>query len=156
MLIREIEEKDNKEVEALIRTCLVEFGANKPGCAWSDPNLGYFYQVYQNEKSKYWVVEKDNKIIAGCGIGPLENTQNICELQKMYALKEARGIGIAQELLKISLDFAKKYYEKCYLETFNNMVAANKFYQKNGFVQLDKPIIETEHYACDVWYVKSL
>jgi len=156
MLIREIEEKDNKEVETLIRTCLVEFGANKPGCAWSDPNLGCFYQVYQNKKSKYWVVEKDNKIIAGCGIGPLENAQNICELQKMYALKEARGTGIAQELLKISLDFAKKYYEKCYLETFNNMVAANKFYQKNGFVQLDKPIIETEHYECDVWYVKSL
>ncbi|MVX64880.1 GNAT family N-acetyltransferase [Clostridium chromiireducens] len=156
MLIREIEEKDNKEVETLIRTCLIEFGANKPGCAWSDPNLGCFYQVYQDQKSKYWVVEKDNKIIGGCGIGPLENTKNICELQKMYALKEARGTGIAQELLKISLDFAKKYYDKCYLETFNNMVAANKFYQKNGFVQLDKPILETEHYACDVWYVKSL
>ncbi|OPJ62655.1 GNAT family N-acetyltransferase [Clostridium chromiireducens] len=156
MLIREIEEKDNKEVETLIRTCLIEFGANKPGCAWSDPNLGCFYQVYQDQKSKYWVVEKDNKIIGGCGIGPLENTKNICELQKMYALKEARGTGIAKELLKISLDFAKKYYDKCYLETFNNMVAANKFYQKNGFVQLDKPILETEHYACDVWYVKSL
>ncbi|MFW2487553.1 GNAT family N-acetyltransferase [Clostridium chromiireducens] len=156
MLIREIEEKDNKEVETLIRTCLIEFGANKPGCAWSDPNLGCFYQVYQDQKSKYWVVEKDNKIIGGCGIGPLENTKNICELQKMYALKEARGTGIAKELLKISLDFAKKYYDKCYLETFNNMVAANKFYQKNGFVQLDKPILETEHYACDVWYIKSL
>lgn len=52
MLIREIEEKDNEQVESLIRTCLIEFGANKPGCAWTDPNLGCFYQVYQNEKSK--------------------------------------------------------------------------------------------------------
>ena len=33
MLIREIQEKDNKAVENLIRTCLIEFGANKPGCA---------------------------------------------------------------------------------------------------------------------------
>ena len=33
MLIREIDEKDNKEVELLIRTCLIEFGADKPGCS---------------------------------------------------------------------------------------------------------------------------
>lgn len=156
MLIREIEEKDNKEVELLIRTCLIEFGANKPGCAWSDPNLGCFFQLYQGDKSKYWVVEDNKKIVAGCGIGPLTGVENVCELQKMYSLSEARGRGIANELLKISLDFAKKYYEECYLETFSNMVAANKFYKKHGFIQLDKPLIETEHYACDVWYIKRL
>ena len=156
MLIREIEEKDNEQVESLIRTCLIEFGANKPGCAWEDPNLGCFYQVYQNEKSKYWVVEENNKIVAGCGIGPLTNTENICELQKMYSLKGVRGTGIANELLKISLEFAKKHYKKCYLETFGNMIAANKFYKKNKFIQLEKPLVETEHYACDVWYIKTL
>ena len=36
------------------------------------------------------------------------------------------------------------------------MVAANKFYKKSGFKKLDKPLIETEHYACDVWYIKNL
>ncbi|MBU5592289.1 GNAT family N-acetyltransferase [Clostridium sp. MSJ-4] len=156
MIIREIEEKDNEQVELLIRTCLIEFGADKPGCAWSDPNLGCFYQVYQNEKSKYWVVEENNKIVAGCGIGPLDNKEDICELQKMYSLKEVRGTGIANELMKISLEFAKKHYKKCYLETFSNMVAANKFYKKYGFIQLEKPLIETEHYACDAWYIKEL
>lgn len=156
MIIREIEEKDNEQVESLIRTCLIEFGANKPGCAWSDPNLGCFYEVYKNEKSKYWVVEENGEIVAGCGIGPVDGVENVCELQKMYSLKEARGSGVASELLKISLEFAKKYYKQCYLETFSNMVAANKFYKKNGFIQLDKPLVETEHYACDVWYIKSL
>ena len=156
MLIREIQEKDNEQVESLIRTCLIEFGANKPGCAWEDPDLGRFYQVYQNKKSKYWVVEEKNKIVAGCGIGPLNHTEGICELQKMYSLKEIRGRGSADELLKLALDFAKKNNKKCYLETFANMVAANKFYKKNEFVQLEKPIVETEHYACDVWYLKNL
>jgi putative acetyltransferase len=156
MLIREIQEKDNEQVESLIRTCLIEFGANKSGTAWEDADLGRFYQVYQNEKSKYWVVEHNGKIVAGCGIGPLTNSEDTCELQKMYALKEARGTGIANELLKISLEFAKKHYKKCYLETFSNMVAANKFYKKNNFIQLEKPIGETEHYACDVWYIKIL
>lgn len=74
----------------------------------------------------------------------------------MYSLKEVMGRGIADELLKLALDFAKKQYKKCYLETFANMVAANKFYNKNGFVQLEKPIVDTEHYACDVWYLKNL
>lgn len=74
----------------------------------------------------------------------------------MYALKQARGTGIASDLLEISLEFAKKYYKECYLETFENMVAANKFYKKKGFMQLEKSLIETEHYACDVWYLKRL
>ncbi|NKF06094.1 GNAT family N-acetyltransferase [Clostridium gasigenes] len=156
MIIREIQQKDNKEVELLIRTCLIEFGGDKPGCAWTDPNLGQFYELYQNKGSKYFVVEENNKIIAGCGIGPLENLENICELQKMYSLKEVRGRGIANELMEISLEFAKKHYSKCYLETFSNMIRANKFYKKNGFIKLEKPLIETEHFACDVWYIKTL
>lgn len=155
-MIREIEEKDNKQVEELIRTCLIEFGADKPGCAWSDPHLGCFFQIYQKDKSKYWVVEKNNKIIAGCGIGPLSRVHNVCELQKMYCLKEFRGSGIANKLLKLALEFAKEHYKECYLETFSNMSAANKFYKKHGFKQLDKPLIETEHYACDVWYKCTL
>lgn len=156
MVIREIKQKDNKEVETLIRTCLIEFGADKPGCAWSDPNLGCFYELYQKEGSKYFVAVEDNKIVASCGIGPLDNVENTCELQKMYSTKEVRGSGVASKLLEISLDFAKKHYSKCYLETFSNMVAANQFYKKNGFIQLDKPLIETEHYACDVWYLKEI
>ena len=156
MIIREIEKRDNKEVEKLIRTCLIEYGANKPGCAWTDPNLGNFFELYQEEKSKYWVVEKDNKIVAGCGIGPLTGAFGVCELQKMYAYKEVRGSGIASTLLELCLNFAKNYYDKCYLETFENMERANSFYMKNGFIKLDKPLIDTEHYACDKWYIKNL
>ncbi|MEK5057489.1 GNAT family N-acetyltransferase [Paenibacillus sp. FSL H7-0326] len=156
MLLREIEERDNKQVEDLIRTCLIEFGANKPGTAWTDPNLGDFYHLYNHEGSKYWVVEKDSKIIAGCGIGPISGYPHICELQKMYAFKEARGTGAASQLLEAALDYARLYYNECYLETFNNMVAANKFYQKNGFVALTKPLMDTEHFACDAWYIRSL
>jgi putative acetyltransferase len=36
------------------------------------------------------------------------------------------------------------------------MIAANKFYKKSGFIELDKPLVETDHYACDVWYLKEL
>ena len=32
----------------------------------------------------------------------------------------------------------------------------NKFYQKYEFQLLDKPYIETEHFGCDVWYIKDV
>ncbi|WMT43131.1 GNAT family N-acetyltransferase [Paenibacillus sp. D2_2] len=156
MLIREIEKKDNKQVESLIRTCLIEFGANKPGTAWADPNLSDFYHLYRADGSKYWVVEEEGKIIAGCGIGPVNGFSHICELQKMYALQEARGTGAASQLLEIALDYAKDHYKQCYLETLSNMIAANKFYTKKGFKSLDKPLNATDHFACDAWYIIDL
>lgn len=156
MMIRLIQKRDNVKVEELIRTCLLEFGGNKPGCAWEDPDLGQFYEVYQPENKQYLVVEEDGRIIGGCGIGPVEGIEGVCELQKMYCLQEIRGSGVAQQLLDLSLEFARKYYQKCYLETFSNMIAANRFYLKNGFVLLDEPLIKGPHFACDKWYIKDL
>jgi len=153
--IREIEAKDNKIVENIIRTCLIEFGANHEGTAWADPDLGRFSEIYNKEGYKYWVVEnEDGVVVGGTGIGKL--TEDVCELQKMYCLPETRGTGISHSLMEIALEYAKKYYKKCYIETLSNMIAANKFYKKYGFISLDKPLIQTEHNACDVWYVKEL
>ena len=155
--IREIEEKDNKAVENVIRTCLIEFGANHEGTAWADPDLGNFSGIYNKEGHKYWVIEdNEGSIVGGAGVGKLAGTEDVCELQKMYCLPEARGTGIAHELMKIALEYAKKYYKRCYIETLSNMIAANKFYKKHGFNKLDKPLVETEHNACDVWYIKEL
>lgn len=155
--IRRIEKKDNKAVENLIRSCLVEFGANHKGTAWEDKNLARFSEVYNEEKSAYWVaVDNSEKIIGGAGIGKLLGVDDICELQKMYCFKEARGKGIAQSLLITALDFARGYYKECYLETLSNMKAAQKFYEKNGFKKIASPVGNTGHYACDVLYIKKL
>ena len=155
--IREIEAKDNKEVENIIRTCLVEFGANHEGTAWADPNLGRFSEIYNSEGNKYWVAEDEKgKVVAGVGIGKLDGIDDVCELQKMYCLKETRGTGVAHKLMKIALDYAKRYYSRCYIETLSNMVAAQKFYEKYGFEKLDEPLVKTGHFACDVRYIKNL
>lgn len=155
--IREIEKRDNKVVENIIRTCLIEFGANHEGTAWADPDLGKFSEIYNKEGHKYWVIEDEKgEIVGGVGIGKLLGTKDTCELQKMYCLRETRGTGIANKLMEIALDYAKKYYKKCYIETLDNMIAANKFYKKYGFIKLNKPLVQTEHNACDVWYIKEL
>ena len=156
-IIRLIEQKDNKKIEKVIRSCLIEFGANHEGTAWTDDNLGRFSEIYNTEGNKYWVIEDEKgNIVGGVGIGFLEDTEGVCELQKMYCLPEVRGTGISHELMKIALNYAKKYYKKCYLETLDNMIAAQKFYEKFGFKRIDEPLIQTEHFACDVRYIKEL
>ena len=155
--IREIGEKDNKIIENIIRTCLIEFGANHDGTAWTDPNLGRFSEIYNTEVNKYWVaIDENDKLIGGVGIGKLEGIDDVCELQKMYCLPEARGTGVAHKLIRIALDYAKKYYSRCYLETLENMIAAQKFYEKYGFTRIYKSLVKTEHFACDVRYIKEL
>ena len=157
MLIRPIHMKDNGSIEEIIRNCLIEFGGNRAGLAWEDDSLHDLYHYYNNEKNRaYWIVEVEGQVLGGCGIAPFADQDSICELQKMYLSKSIRGSGIASELLQVSLDFAKLHYDKCYLETLQNMHAANQFYAKHGFELLDTPLAGSEHFACDAWYIKNL
>lgn len=155
--IRKIEFKDNKHIEAVIRACLIEFGANHEGTAWADPDLGRFSEIFNSPGNEYWVAEDaDGRIVGGVGIGFLEGESDICELKKMYCLPEARGTGIAHSLMKRALEYAKNYYKKCYLETLPNMIAAQRFYEKYGFVRVYGTVGKTEHFACDVRYIRDL
>ena len=110
MKIRLIKEKDNLEVEKLIRDCLIEFGGNKPGCAWEDKDLGQFYQVYQPKNKQYLVVIKDNHVVGGCGIGPLDGIEGICELQKICDIKDKMVLVIGSgDTAVLALRYLQEY-----------------------------------------------
>ena len=155
--IRLIEPRDNGEIEKIIRGCLIEYGGDREGTAWADPMLGRFSEVYSAGGSRYWVAEDGTgRIAGGCGIGPADEDGGLCELQKMYLLPEARGTGLAQELMETALGWAAERYERCFLETLDSMTAAQRFYEKNGFVRIHEPPVKTEHFACEVRYIKKL
>lgn len=155
--IREIEARDNASVEQIIRYCLKEFGGDHEGTAWEDPDLGRFAELYSADKSHYWVaVDENDTVLGGGGIGPLQGVDGVCELQKMYCMPKARGCGIAQKIMDLAMEYAAQYYERCYLETFGNMVAAQHFYEKNGFTRFDGTLGNTGHCACDVKYIREL
>lgn len=155
--VREIRAGDNRAVEAVIRSCLAEFGADREGTAWSDPDLGRFSEIYSKDGRRYWVAEDSGgRIIGGVGIGELCGANGVCELQKMYCIPKARGTGAARALLDTALKYAARYYKKCYLETLDNMSAAQRFYEKNGFVRCERALADTGHFACDVRYIKDL
>ncbi|WP_121338536.1 GNAT family N-acetyltransferase [Flavobacterium sp. 123] len=156
--IRKIEKKDNQSVAQLIRSVFDELNIPKVGTAYEDPYLDLMFEEYNKPKSVYYVVEKEARIIGCAGIAPLENeAETICELQKMYFLPEARGLGIGSEMMAICLQAAKDFgFEKCYLETMPFMHAAQKLYKKSGFEYICSPMGSTGHTSCPVWMIKEL
>ncbi|MED5016535.1 GNAT family N-acetyltransferase [Paenibacillus chibensis] len=158
MYIRTIQTEDNSAIEAIIRQCLIAFGGNREGLAWEDESLSHLYDYYNQEGRAYWIAfDANGKMLGGCGIAQFGSPmEGICELQKMYLIEEARGTGIARELLQTALQFAQQYYRACYLETLQNMHAANHFYKKHGFRSLKSPLTGSEHFACDAWYIRDL
>jgi putative acetyltransferase len=156
---RAIQQKDNKAIATVIREVLVEMGVPKVGTAYEDKSLDSMYETYDHSRMKYYVVEEEGKIIGGAGIAPLEGevVNDICELQKMYFLSQARGKGVGYKMINRCLDFAKEQgYAKCYLETMPYMESAKKLYQKVGFIPLKEPIGDTGHYSCQAWMIKEL
>jgi len=157
-IIREIEQKDNPQLALVVRDVILEMGAPTVGTAYEDKATDQLYETYQKEKAIYFVLEYQNKVVGGAGIAQLDNFDgNVCELQKMYFLPEARGKGLGSKMISICLEKAKEFgFESCYLETLPYMKDAVKLYKKNGFKNLEKPMGNTCHYSCDVWMIKDL
>jgi putative acetyltransferase len=158
MLLREIKKEDNPQIATVIREVFIIENYPKTGTAFADVQLDFMFEAYQNTKSIYFVIEENNKIIGGAGINQLDHSdENICELQKMYFLPEARGRGIGLQLIQKCLAKAKEFgYEKCYLETLPVMLNAQNLYNKVGFEYLSEPLGGTGHTSCPVWMIKQL
>ncbi|WP_127559108.1 GNAT family N-acetyltransferase [Saccharospirillum alexandrii] len=151
-----IQPADNAAMAIVIRQGLTEFGANRPGFAWQDPELDDLSRAYISDTTAYWVIRSREGVVGGCGIGRLHGVAHCCELQKMYVLAEHRGARLGARLMEVALDFAARHYQWCYLETLNGMAQAAALYRQSGFIRLPQPIGQTGHNACDHWYIKEL
>jgi putative acetyltransferase len=158
IIIREIQKRDNEQIAQVIRQVLIELNVPKVGTAYADTQLDFMFEAYNNPKSAYFVIENNDKIIGGVGVSQLENEEeSICELQKMYFLPEARGLGLGTQMMEKCLQSAKDFgYQKCYLETMPYMEDAQKLYKKVGFDYLCEPLGNTGHTSCPVWMLKQL
>jgi putative acetyltransferase len=158
IVIREIQRQDNEQIGAVIRQVFISDDYPKTGTAFADSQLDFMFEAYDKSRSTYFVVEENGKIIGGAGVSQLENSvENICELQKMYFLNEARGKGLGLQMIEKCLATAIEFgYEKCYLETLPEMLVAQSLYKKVGFEYLCTPLGNTGHTNCPVWMIKQL
>ena len=155
--IRSIKASDNPLLEKIIKDTLTEFGCNRAGTVFADPQTAFLFEQYMHPRTAYFTAELDGEVVGGAGIGLLNGIEDICELQKMYLKPHAREKGIAKQLLVKCIEAAKKNdFKKMYLESLKELKTALHFYELNGFEYLDKPIINTGHFSCDKWMIKSL
>ncbi|WP_410005741.1 GNAT family N-acetyltransferase [Aequorivita nionensis] len=157
-IIRLIEKKDNPQIAKVIRNVLEDFNVPKVGTAYADKSLDCMFETYQKPNAVYFVVEENNKIIGGAGVAKLDNFEgNVCELQKMYFLPEARGRGVGAQMMEFCLAKASEFgFEKIYLETMEYMTHAQKLYKQAGFEYIDCAMGDTGHYSCPIHMLKTL
>lgn len=138
---------------------MTEYGATSDGFAIHDPSVDSMFEEYQKPRSLYLVVTNESdEPIGGGGIAPLRGAdETICELQKMYFLRDARGKGLGHALLLELLGSARKFgFKTCYLETTGTMKEARAPYEKMGFKPQEKPLGSTGHNACECWMEMAL
>ena len=158
IVIRPLQQRDNRAVAEIIRTVMPEFGAGGAGFASQDPEVDALSRAYRGEGRVYLVLEADGLVLGGGGIAPLQGGDGtICELQKMYFRPELRGLGFGRTLVTELLRQAKKLgYREMYLETLKSMTAANRLYESLGFQELEQPRGATGHCGCDRWRMRKL
>ncbi len=156
--IRPIEAKDNAAIAAIIRAVLTEFNAAKCGTVYYDPTTDDLYHLFQQDKSAYFIAEKEGKVVGGCGVYPTEGLpEGCCELVKLYLLPEARKTGLGKRLIEESIAVAKTFgYTQMYLESLPELTKAVSLYEKLGFSYLPSALGDSKHFGCSLWMIKEL
>lgn len=96
------------------------------------------FEEYKGTGSKYWIVLNSEYEVIGT-IGALKVSEEEVRMNSLYVNKDYRKLGIAKDLYKIFIDFAKQQgYKKITLRTFFKFTNAINFYEKLGFAKYDK------------------
>jgi putative acetyltransferase len=158
IIIRKIIAGDNAKIASIIRSSLEDFNAVKQGTVYFDETTDHLYELFQRERSCYFVSTINDDVIAGAGIFPTEALPpKTCELVKMYVSSAARGKGLGKMLLQQCIDEAKnKGFEKMYIETMPELTNAIEMYKKYGFTFIPTSLGNSGHTGCDLFMMKDI
>lgn len=158
VILRSIEEKDNKEIAEVIRTVFREFNIHRPGTVYFDPTTDNLFGLFRTPGSEYWIAEENGIIIGGCGVFPTAGLPDGCaELVKFYLSASQRGKGTGRLLMEKTFESAKKFgYRRLYLESLPELDRAISLYEKAGFSFISGPLGDSGHFGCNIWMLKDL
>ena len=114
-----------------------EFGV--PVTLADQPDLLHIENFYCRDHGNFWIATDNEKLIGSIALIDIGNGQSA--LRKMFVHKAYRGKekGTGQQLLDHVISWCKqKGIDEIYLGTFDKLAAAQRFYLKNGFVEVDK------------------
>jgi N-acetylglutamate synthase-like GNAT family acetyltransferase len=103
------------------------------------PDLNEIPNFYQVHNGNFWVARIDDKVIGTIALLDIGN--HTTALRKMFVDKDYRGkeFAVAQNLLNSLLAWARhKGITGIFLGTTEKFTRAQRFYERNGFVEISK------------------
>ena len=114
-----------------------EFGI--PISLENQPDLNAIPEYYQTNNGNFWIAKIDDEIIGTIALLDIGNYK--VALRKMFVDKNYRGkeTGVGQKLLNTLINWTRyKGFKEIYLGTTEKFIAAQRFYEKNGFKEIGK------------------
>lgn len=156
--IRKINQADSQAIGDIIRSSLESFGLDKPGTAYFDKSLEDLYHHYASKPGAgYFVIDLGGRVVGGGGYSPYQGSDNVAELEKLYIAPSYQGRGYASLLYQaIEEGVLRDGYRKIYIETTRVLAKANNIYKGWGFMSLEGPLAQGDHFSMDRFYIKDI
>ncbi len=101
-----------------------------------DQEMASLPGAYAPPQGRLFFAEVDGRP-AGCvGVRPLQDSDGVCEMKRLYVTPEERGHGVGARLAMAAIKAAKEIgYKKLMPDTLPNMRMAVKLYRELGFTE---------------------
>jgi GNAT superfamily N-acetyltransferase len=109
------------------------------------PDLNQIPDFYQTGSGNFWIATIDQSVVGTIGLLDIRNSTGA--LRKMFVDNRFRGkqYGVGQALLNALLGWAsEKKITEIFLGTTEKFTAAQKFYERNGFEEIEKQSLPKE------------
>lgn len=112
-----------------------EFGV--PITLEAQPDLLDVHHFYQHGNGNFWVALDDGRVVGT--IAALDIGHRQVALRKMFVAASHRGGGVAGALLQTLIGWCDDHEVRdIFLGTTERFLAAHRFYEKNGFVEVTR------------------
>jgi putative acetyltransferase len=152
--IRSYRQGDDPHAAKVIRDAFEEYGFT-----WEEGGYNAdtedIQSHYIDKGGWFWVMELDGEIIATAGLMP--ETEDTCELWRMYLQSEHRGKGYGRLLLQHILDFAKSQgFTKMDIWSDVKLIDAHRLYRKAGAEFIGQRICDDPDKSLENGYIMPL
>ncbi len=130
-------EYEQQVIDLILNIQQNEFGV--PVTIADQPDLLNVENFYRRGHGDFWVIKDGEKIIGSIALIDIGNRQSALRKMFVHAAYRGKEKGIGQKLLDyIIVHCREKGIDEIYLGTFDKLQAAQRFYIKNGFVEVPK------------------
>jgi len=117
-----------------------EFGV--PVTIADQPDLLDIENFYCKGKGNFWIATENKKLIGTIALIDIGNRQSALRKMFVHAAYRGKDKGNGQQLLDHVTNWCKQQgIDEIYLGTFDRLLAAQRFYLRNGFVEVEKQLL---------------